>query len=88
MAQFVSPLPLAYDAVALDGHDLIWLAREASKPGRTADAEAWTIQAAPGWSRNHLELTPDQAAIALLDRLAALLAPAALPATRLLLAHR
>ena len=35
-------------------HRIAWLARESSKPGRSA-VERWTVQASPAWSREHLE---------------------------------
>lgn len=34
-------------------HRIAWLARESSKPGRSA-VERWTVQASPQWSREHL----------------------------------
>ena len=35
-------------------HRIAWLARESSKPGRSA-VERWTVQASPEWSQEHLE---------------------------------
>ena len=35
-------------------HRIAWLARESSKPGRSA-VERWTVQASPEWSKEHLE---------------------------------
>lgn len=35
-------------------HRIAWLARESSKPGRSA-VERWTVQASPAWSEEHLE---------------------------------
>ncbi len=35
-------------------HRIAWLARESSKPGRSA-VERWTVQASPAWSQEHLE---------------------------------
>ena len=35
-------------------HRISWLARESSKPGRSA-MERWTVQASPEWSTEHLE---------------------------------
>ena len=34
-------------------HRVAWLARESSKPGRSA-IERWTVQASAAWSREHL----------------------------------
>jgi renalase len=35
-------------------HRVAWVARESSKPGRSA-VERWTVQASPGWSQEHLQ---------------------------------
>jgi renalase len=35
-------------------HRVAWVARESSKPGRSA-IERWTVQASPAWSQEHLE---------------------------------
>jgi renalase len=35
-------------------HRIAWLARESSKPGRSA-VERWTVQASPEWSQEHLD---------------------------------
>lgn len=35
-------------------HRVAWVARESSKPGRSA-VERWTVQASPAWSQEHLE---------------------------------
>jgi predicted NAD/FAD-dependent oxidoreductase len=45
---------------------IAWAARDSSKPGRDHAQEAWVIQAGPDWSREHLELTPKDAAALLL----------------------
>lgn len=44
-----------------------WIARDASKPGRTG--ETWVAQASAKWTRAHLDLPRDAAAAALLDLL-------------------
>jgi predicted NAD/FAD-dependent oxidoreductase len=62
-----------------------WAARNQSKPGRSGP-EAWVIQAEPGWSRAHLEETPEQVAPQLLDALAA--RTGALPEVLTASAHR
>ncbi|HMA06616.1 MAG TPA: FAD-dependent oxidoreductase [Ramlibacter sp.] len=41
-------------------HRVAWVARESSKPGRSA-IERWTVQASPAWSAEHLE--DDQARV-------------------------
>lgn len=43
-----------------------WAARDSGKPGRDAAQENWVIQAGPDWTRRHLELSPEDAARALL----------------------
>jgi renalase len=35
-------------------HRVAWVARESSKPGRSA-VERWTVQASPGWSQEHVD---------------------------------
>jgi predicted NAD/FAD-dependent oxidoreductase len=40
-------------------HRIAWLARESSKPGKS-QIERWTVQAAPGWSSEHLEDDPER----------------------------
>ena len=43
-----------WHAASSDHHRIGWVAREPSKPGRSA-IERWTIQASPEWSAEHLE---------------------------------
>ena len=43
-----------WNAARSTHHRISWLARESSKPGRTA-MERWTVQASPAWSTEHLE---------------------------------
>lgn len=58
--------PVQSPQAGLSGGEVVAFAgREASKPGRAA-AEAWVIHARPDWSRDHLELSADQAAPLLL----------------------
>ena len=38
-----------------------WIARNASKPGRAPQPETLVVHASPDWSRQHLELTPEEA---------------------------
>lgn len=68
MAAFDGPLPGAPDIIK-DAGVIGWAARDGAKPGRTG-GETWVIQAAPDWSEEHLEDTPDTVARALLDLLA------------------
>ncbi|MEO0600988.1 MAG: FAD-dependent oxidoreductase, partial [Myxococcota bacterium] len=43
-------------AAAIEGSPVGFVAREHTKPGRRPDLPAWTVQATPGWSAEHLEL--------------------------------
>ena len=43
-----------WNAARSTHHRIAWLARESSKPGRSA-TERWTVQASPDWSQRHLE---------------------------------
>lgn len=68
MIAFPDPLPLPFDAARLDDPVLSLVARNGSKPGRPDSADAWTLHGTPDWSRNNMDLPPDGAAVALLDR--------------------
>lgn len=86
MAAFDAPLPLP-DTLRPEGHAIGWAARDSSKPGRDGGAECWVVQAAPGWSRAHLEARAADVVGPLLAALATL-APAPLPAPAWAAAHR
>ena len=47
-----------FDVAVDPGPEIRWMAREASRPGRT-DAGCWTINATPEWSRENLEAAPE-----------------------------
>ncbi len=85
MAVFDQPVRSA-EAVLAGGEVVAFASREASKPGRAA-TEAWVIHATPDWSRDHLELTADQAAPRLLAGFEALLGSSA-PLAVSAVAHR
>ena len=68
MAAFAQRLPIATD-VLNDKGLLNWAARNSAKPGR-GGPEAWVMQAAPGWSRQHLEDMPEDVGPPLLAALA------------------
>ncbi|MEM1129411.1 MAG: FAD-dependent oxidoreductase [Pseudomonadota bacterium] len=54
MAAFADPLPLP--KVLRDADPVLpWIARDNSKPGRTAEYETWVVQAAADWSAANLE---------------------------------
>jgi predicted NAD/FAD-dependent oxidoreductase len=50
----LSTLGPQWNAARSTHHRIAWLARESSKPGRSA-IERWTIQASAAWSQEHLE---------------------------------
>lgn len=54
MAAFAERLTLP-DMQRFTGGPIGWVARDSSKPGRNAENECWVVQAAPEWSREHLE---------------------------------
>ena len=65
MVVFAAPVAPGLAVLSGEGPAL-WAGREASKPGRTGP-EAWVIQASPDWSRENLELSPEEAAPHLLQ---------------------
>ncbi len=85
MASFVDRLPIPVDMVEAAGA-IGWAARNSAKPGRTGP-EAWVVQAAPGWSREHLEDDAASVSAALPALLGALLG-ADLPDPVSVSAHR
>jgi len=65
MVAFAEPLEVDFDGAFVKDSPLSWVARNDSKPGRRGQA-AWTLHATPAWSREHLDLAPEQAAARLL----------------------
>lgn len=57
-----SPTGVVVDAAFGRGQPVSWLARNSSKPGRPLLPETWVLQAAPGWSEEHLEAPADAVA--------------------------
>jgi len=55
MLAFKKPLELAFDGAFVHDSDLVWVARNSSKPGRGKE-ECWILHAGAEWSRNHLEV--------------------------------
>jgi predicted NAD/FAD-dependent oxidoreductase len=86
MAAFDATLPLP-DTLRPEGHAVGWAARDSSKPGRDAGAECWVVQAAPGWTRAHLEDRAEEIVAPLLAELAGL-SGQPLPAPHFAAAHR
>lgn len=54
MLGFDAPLDVDFDAKSLSDGPLSWIARNTSKPDRSA-AECWVAHASPAWSTAHLE---------------------------------
>jgi predicted NAD/FAD-dependent oxidoreductase len=61
-----------YGLVNVDkAHEVGWISREECKPGHVPDGEtALVVQANDGWSRDHADADPDEAAAALADHAA------------------
>ena len=85
MAAFTGRVATA-DDVMREGGAIGWAARNSAKPGRTGP-EAWIVQAGPGWSRDHLEQTPEEVVPALLEALSVRIG-AELPPVLTASAHR
>lgn len=54
---------------------IAWIARDGTKPGRDPACETLVVNAAPGWSRTHLERAPDEVAALLMTELRRALGP-------------
>jgi predicted NAD/FAD-dependent oxidoreductase len=65
MARFASPVT-SNDVLERQTGAIAWAAREPSRPGRSGEPEAWTLQAGADWSRAHLEDSADAVCRALL----------------------
>lgn len=85
MAGFAEPLTGLPDVVR-DKGPIRWAARNNSKPGR-GKTECWVIHGASGWSRENVEMAPDQVTAELLGALA-LASKTPLPDPVFLKAHR
>ncbi|MGB3070841.1 MAG: FAD-dependent oxidoreductase [Ottowia sp.] len=76
-----------WNAARSTHHRVAWLARESSKPGRES-IERWTVQASPGWSREHEGDDESRAAAKLLKAFAEITGIRATPAwTKAVLWH-
>ncbi len=67
MLRLAVPLQQAFDAARVDGGPLAWIARDDSKPGRSASGLHWLLQASAEWSRAHLETAPETVCALLID---------------------
>ena len=86
MAAFEARLDIEQDCLREPSDAIAWAARNSAKPER-GGRETWTIHASADWSREHLELSPDEAGTLILDEFFA--AAGAAPRTPIhLAAHR
>ena len=88
MVRCPTPVALAWDGAFINTGPLRWVARDSSKPGRTAPAgtETWLLHASPEWSDAHIEDAADSVNTTLLAAFQALGGPA--PAQVQATAHR
>jgi predicted NAD/FAD-dependent oxidoreductase len=84
MARFAEPID-GCDVRQSARSPIAWAAREGSRPGARPGADHWVLHANAGWSRAHLEDSPEAAGAALI---AAFLAETEAAAPDLVLAHR
>lgn len=85
MLAYERPIDPGFDAAFVNSGPLSWIAANRSKPER-GEAECWVAHASGEWSRERLELSPRQAAQALLPEFGALTESSAKPET--LIIHR
>jgi renalase len=67
MAAFEYPLGADFDGAFVGSGPLAWIARESSKPGRSANPECWVLHGDPAWSERQLEDDSGDVARALLS---------------------
>ena len=67
MAAFSNGLDSQFDGAFVNEGPLIWIARNAAKPGRETDHDTWVMHADHEWTREHLEEDADAVAAELLD---------------------
>ena len=84
---FAQPLPSALQACFVRGAPLGWLARTASKPGRSVGMDNWILHADSAWSDQYRELPAAQVIARLYDAFAELI-DCPLPPADFSLAHR
>lgn len=66
---YVMPEAIEAPAVIRRAGSIGWAARNNAKPGRSGP-ESWIVQADTGWSKKHLERTPDEIAPLLMEEFA------------------
>ncbi|WP_455232312.1 NAD(P)/FAD-dependent oxidoreductase [Geopseudomonas aromaticivorans] len=84
---FNKPLATPVEGCFVQDSPLDWLARNRSKPGRSASPDTWVLHASSAWSRQHLDL-PREAVIEQLRCAFAELIGCAVPEADFSLAHR
>ncbi|MNN33769.1 hypothetical protein D3C81_1475390 [compost metagenome] len=84
---FDKPLATPVEGCFVQDSPLDWLARNRSKPGRSASPDTWVLHASSAWSRQHLDL-PREAVIEQLRCAFAELIGCAVPEADFSLAHR
>jgi len=55
------------DRITLEHGPIRWIARDNSKPGRSSKITTFVVHASPEWSRRHLELSAEDAALELTE---------------------
>lgn len=61
MLAFEERLDVPWDGAFVDDSPLSWIARNSSKPGRSAEPDCWVLHANPEWSTRCLEESRDAA---------------------------
>lgn len=59
MLAFERPVDLPWTHLRAEGADAAWIARDATKPGRSGPQETFVVHASADWSRRNLERTPE-----------------------------
>lgn len=68
MAHFGTEIDAGFDTWRDSDGDIVWLARNNTKPGRPRSGDQWVAQAGPGWSEAHLEWDREDVAAILLSK--------------------
>jgi predicted NAD/FAD-dependent oxidoreductase len=87
MVSFETSVVQTFDVDRSESDDLVWIARNSSKPGRGGPNECWVVHASPSWSLRHLELDRAEIERLMMDLFADAL-DSDLPRVRDVLAHR
>ncbi len=86
LLRFAEPLPFPAAASFFDSGDLVWAARDSSKPGRPP-GECWVLHSARTFAREHVDAPEEVYTALLMDALSRRL-DGPLPAPELVLGHR